>query len=177
MLDTRGGDRQPEPPAAPHAPAAPAAAVEGPRGSGPAPDAGRELDALVAERVFGWTVTPRNGEPYRCFESRQGPRTWTHQALVPAFSTDLRAAMEVVEHFGAPARGQGVELVVELVKDARGRWHARFVRWRRASPGFVAAPTLPLAICHAALTALAFARERSAPPEPGSDVVPIGESG
>jgi hypothetical protein len=66
--------------------------------------------------------------------------------------------MQVVERLADPACGRGVE----LVRDARGRWHGRFVRWGRASPRFTEAATLPLAICRAALQAIDFFAEREA---------------
>jgi hypothetical protein len=61
------------------------------------PEAGRELDALVAERLFGFTVEKR-GEFYRYYNealcAEYGGR-WT--SPVPEYSTHIGAAWEVVE--------------------------------------------------------------------------------
>jgi len=129
------------------------------------PPAGREADALVGQRVFGWTVEGRNGQPYRVSVAPTPPAAppaappggaaWTSRSLVPAFSTDARAALQVVAYM-AQLAGPASRQSVELVQDAAGRWHGRFVRRGRASPRFVDAATLPLAICRAALTAAAF---------------------
>ena len=112
----------------------------------------------MGQRVFGWTVQVVNGQPYQVFARRHDGTTWIHQQLVPAFSTDVRAALQVAERLADPAGRRGVE----LVRDARGYWHARFVRWGRASPRFVAAATLPHAICRAGLAAMDFFAERDA---------------
>ena len=125
------------------------------------PPAGREADALGGQRVFGWTVEGRNGQPYRVSVAPTPPAAppggaaWTSRSLVPAFSTDARAALQVVAYM-AQLAGPASRQSVELVQDAAGRWHGRFVRRGRASPRFVDAATLPLAICRAALTAAAF---------------------
>ncbi|MGH2351203.1 MAG: BC1872 family protein [Chloroflexota bacterium] len=115
-----------------------------------APRAGRELDAVVGERVFGWTVQTYSNQPYQVDTTWQRGTAWTRRAIVPAFSTDAGAALQVVERLADPGRRRGVE----IVRDSDGRWHARFVRRGRASPRFTAAATLPLAICVAALEAV-----------------------
>ena len=136
------------------------------------PPAGREADALVGQRVFGWTVEGRNGQPYRVSVAPTPPAAppaappggaaWTSRSLVPAFSTDARAALQVVAYM-AQLAGPASRQSVELVQDAAGRWHGRFVRRGRASPRFVDAATLPLAICRAALTAAAFFADQDEP--------------
>lgn len=56
--------------------------------------AGRELDALVAERVFGWSVERQAGNsPWLVGHGRN---RWTRIENHP-FSTDIAAAWEVVE--------------------------------------------------------------------------------
>jgi hypothetical protein len=131
------------------------------------PPPGREADALVGQRVFGWTIRMSNWQPYAVSITEQNGTTWTHRRLVPAFTTDVRAALQLVEQLADPATRHGVE----LVRDATGRWHARFVRWGRASPRFTTAATLPEAICLAALTAVEFfaQRDATAPPGGGAD--------
>src|SRR3990172_8418422 len=66
--------------------------------------AGRELDALVAEKVMGWTITAwASGEPWgnrEIFEpSGRGPHR--KAAHVPTYSTDIAAAWEVVQKLEA----------------------------------------------------------------------------
>lgn len=72
---------------------------------------GRELDALIAEKVMGW----------QRWESGVGTRWkrggWSEEANsvseVPAYSTDIAAAWEVVEHF----RKNGFDVTVSTRKD------------------------------------------------------------
>lgn len=56
--------------------------------------AGRELDALVAEKVMGWEVWGFDGDPGPCRESSEG-YIWSWRP-----STDIKAAWEVVERLG-----------------------------------------------------------------------------
>lgn len=62
-------------------------------------DAGRELDAIVAERVMGSVPCRsdlhRNGEMLPCHAHPDWP---TKGAETPLYSTDVAAAWQVVEH-------------------------------------------------------------------------------
>lgn len=55
------------------------------------PHAGRELDALVAERIMGWTRLHVDGELFGI------PPGHMQEALVPSYSMDMAAAWGVVE--------------------------------------------------------------------------------
>lgn len=75
---------------------------------GAALEAGRELDALVAERVMGWTFHPERNEPFQW--EHHDPR-FTPYALGPRlYSTEIGAAWEVVERMA----DEGYELDLKV---------------------------------------------------------------
>lgn len=108
--------------------------------------AGRELDAEIAERVFGQTVE----QVAVCYEA-----TWDHEGpwrpVPPSYSSRIEDAFQVVEAM----RAKGYGVLLHAV--ATGTWDATVTRFDRA---IVAAQhsrsdtSLPLAICLAALAAL-----------------------
>lgn len=95
--------------------------------------AGRELDALIAEKVMGWTYDEVLG-----WNSPDGKLTG--QPCPRAYSTDIAAAWAVVVKFTGVAR-------VEF-HQAEGWWIELGNGYDSAS---ATAPTAPLAICLAAL--------------------------
>ena len=118
--------------------------------------AGRELDALVAEKVMGWERIVMKDKP--------GAVSWPHPpkgfdvnhnrwSIIPHYSTDIAAAWEVVEKL-APE----FEWILENdVKD--GGWSAIIYKWEGTSVvsspiGRSDADTAPHAICLAALAAV-----------------------
>jgi len=136
-------------------------------------NAGRELDALIAEKVMGWTETRRERHP---MHEPGGGRILKECMLgnppdgsspaplirhIPHYSTDFAAAMSVVEKllpdFPYPAM---VRLTLEA-EDMRviDAWRVKF-----DINGIVAhcAEELPFAICLAALEAVAGDVARSA---------------
>lgn len=110
--------------------------------------AGRELDALIAEKVMGWKVF-RNGE--------HGPHRWeaetdrgTLRVIDSSYSgdgfspsTDIAAAWEVVEK----VRKEAGDFQLALV-DYGSAWAARFDKASAVER------TAPHAICLAALKAV-----------------------
>lgn len=115
--------------------------------------AGRELDALVAEKVMGWrlvnyeTYEPATTpEDYECAAYNDGWEWEGWDEVGEAWkwrpSTDIAAAWQVVEGFD----------VVTLERTAHGKWWASL--WRQNDQnGSEGADTAPLAICRAALAA------------------------
>ena len=113
--------------------------------------AGREMDALVAERVYGkglcdeedWSVVTAPGG-LRVLGTRcpvHGLNNCQQKILLPSYSTDIAAAWGVVEKMGTP---------FELDSVSQDNHLARF-----GGHGFwVAGSTAPLAICRAALEAV-----------------------
>lgn len=109
-------------------------------------EAGRELDALVAEKVMG-------------FELLEGGRwrTAPHQVFgreLPNFSADIAAAMQVVEKIGKTWRGFPFLARWHSSPGFSGEWVAEWVEFHHE--GFEsrchgAAASLPHAICLAAL--------------------------
>ena len=108
-------------------------------------EAGPELDALVAERVMGWTRNDKG------FWFKPGKRhNWNHDGLdPPPYSTDIAAAWEVVEKIKSlPA---GIDILV------RANCVAIDLHMFDMADGLVKdieagdATTAPLAICRAAL--------------------------
>jgi Phage ABA sandwich domain len=146
--------------------------------------AGRELDALVAEKVMGlawekvthtmgWAVTVdgsrepitrdewelrRNGQPIIV----SGPLMHGLYACpVPGYSTDIAAAWEVVEKLDAGwffqverIDGDYHEPTGYREPGRKARWAASFQRWRTSIPFSAVANSVPEAICRAALKAV-----------------------
>ena len=114
-------------------------------------NAGRDLDALVAERVMGWVHHPEQilGMPpstqaefwtYMSGESRH------HVPAIPSYSTSLAAAWEVVEKF------RGFE-IIRIMDQYVVHIPASILKDDYLVEGIVA-DTAPLAICLAALKAV-----------------------
>lgn len=93
---------------------------------------GREMDALIAEKLFGWkrlAICPRQLHPPYMEEA-----THTFAHLFPYYSNDIAAAFDVLEK---------LRLETDL------RWRSG---WTASIAGHSAiAVTVPLAICRAAL--------------------------
>jgi hypothetical protein len=118
-------------------------------------EAGPELDVLIAEKVMGWKLSPKktdgvrefgsawldeNGAVTRFQEDRRPPYDWDMKPFSP--STDIDAAWEVVE-----------KLKLSLVPTNKG-W---IVSQHHLFEGpFGEGETAPLAICRAALAAIAW---------------------
>lgn len=63
--------------------------------------AGREMDALVAEKVMGLTILRADGYEARGLDLKKFPDGWDYKfkdgVVLPAYSTDIAAAFEVVQ--------------------------------------------------------------------------------
>jgi hypothetical protein len=115
-------------------------------------EAGRELDALIAEEVMGFAVSMDGCDKPRIEEIINGRSRYD---VLPPYSTSISAAWEVVEKI--KSMGLAVWLGFE-----GGRWQAifgienKYVVLPEAGGDYEAlAPTAPLAICRAALRAVA----------------------
>ena len=124
--------------------------------------AGRELDALVAEQVMGWTACDpaQESRPWECGDERPSVRTGmgippgeSDRNEIPHFSTDIAAAWEVVEKLDRDGH------TMEMDKRDAG-WVVRFVDYSKdpilSMEITDTAPTAPLAICLAALKAVGY---------------------
>jgi hypothetical protein len=104
---------------------------------------GRELDALVAERVMGWSSESRTAwcaQDPRSYLRIQWKNGQGFERELPRYSTDIADAWEVVEspHFDAWMVG----------RNANGKWHV----WNPYECVVVAyGDTAPHAICLAAI--------------------------
>lgn len=113
--------------------------------------AGRELDALVAEKVMGWTnVNPK--EPYDLPVSGvafgKGSPDGMSRGPIPYYSTILAAAWQVLETL----RARGFLMVVSSPTPGRTLWDVRGWRPEQNDRRFIAhGETVELAICRAAL--------------------------
>lgn len=125
--------------------------------------AGRELDALVAEKVMGWTF--QTFPEGACPEVRHWHRTspipeerspeWAASFIgaCPPFSTDIAAAWTVVEKL----RSLGFGVVIDNLPSTSGRdvgWTVAVVGISTQDAFAGTAHTAPLAICRAALSAV-----------------------
>lgn len=97
--------------------------------------AGRDLDALIAEKVMGWTRIPKERETL--WQSPTAGSWPVTLARIPKYSTDIAAAWKVVNALGG-----------------------HFILRRQLSEWFVTingemawAETAPLAICRAGIAA------------------------
>jgi hypothetical protein len=119
--------------------------------------AGRELDALVAEKVMGWQRGRRygNGNGEWIIDGKTSvSRTWDS---TPHYSTDIAAAWLVVER---TTRERDWRWQISVVRGLAHVWlvpiwHAATEADLRAQPDYmVEDETAPLAICRAALVAI-----------------------
>lgn len=112
---------------------------------------GRELDALIAEKVMGLEVLS-NKDCYISGERKDMSGEITRIAsVIPGYSTEIKAAWEVVEKIGSNEQWQ---INIEYRQD-EGYWV--FIKERISSGAgtFVAdSITAPHAICLAALKAV-----------------------
>jgi hypothetical protein len=123
-------------------------------------EAGRELDALVAEKVMGWQWFDHTGYAIRYFRP---PNRFNYGAIaegkeinylesLPHYSTDIAAAWEVAEKLG---NWHGFDFLV-IKAAGNDLWCAGWYEFygddyeTRAADE---AETVPLAICRAALLA------------------------
>jgi hypothetical protein len=122
-------------------------------------EAGRELDALVAEHVMGWvwrdtwnndgTLSATWLRPENVFNYgvRVKAGEVSYLAGLPRYSTDIAAAWQVVGKLQSPPDECFFEITMTPTIPHNGGhcWHTRI-------GGFFAhAPTAPLSICRAAL--------------------------
>lgn len=118
-------------------------------------EAGRELDALIAEKVMGWTNVAERRNTF----TRPGaliPSDWRgwsgdtpngeREQLIPPYSTDIAAAWQVVERFSAKW--------IDIVYRPDAGWWVTIDGRGHGNAGGAIEKTLPLAICLAALKAL-----------------------
>ena len=156
---------------------------------------GRELDALVAEKVMGWKTwkskhghwelgTP-GGKPISTFgrrdssvryDSVSGKRVrevlwWEdlYEDELPSYSTSIAAAWEVFEWLCK--RGDDIAEVVQLTFNVQNGWWCTSERWTQIDVQGNA-PTAPLAICLAALKAVGV----EIPAEPTSGDITLTHS-
>jgi hypothetical protein len=114
--------------------------------------ASRELDAIVAEKVMGWSYTRFMNNVHRV--SARHP-VWQEFIVVPRYSTDLAAAWQVVEKLATGYRNVLIENTAELLGkrrywvDIKEHGDLGMIDIAKAN-----ADTAPLAICLAALKAV-----------------------
>ena len=117
--------------------------------------AGRELDALVAEKVMGCAVERRERPVFGAFCRCVNELHWQSDlsAGIPKFSAFISAAWEVVEHMDSLGWKVQVRSDSQLEGyEADGPWVCVFNS--RDGVPWAAADTAPLAICRAALKAI-----------------------
>lgn len=117
--------------------------------------AGLELDALVGEKVMGWTDIDLEwrGEDFHSGVPLIGKGTSPNGGIcgIPHFSNDIAAAWEVIEKLkDGPFRQANLH-----VENGFGHYGIQLwdEREQRLMPGTYA-DTMPLAICRAALRAV-----------------------
>lgn len=125
--------------------------------------AGPELDALVAVKVMGWTRLPDSFDGIvatRVYRDAAGHES----SYLPPYSQSIAQAWEVVERMKRtsydPRQFGGFVATITCTSTSDGVWRAAFTDWQEEDPatgrasGHAEAPTAPLAICRAAISAL-----------------------
>jgi hypothetical protein len=122
-------------------------------------EAGRELDALVAEQVMGWKRETYSFNNWRDgkVESMElsglmGPDGLREVDQFPFYSTDIAAAWEVVEKLEEENIAR-LELT-RLGWDWQKTWRVSFFTTAVSEGAIVEGDIVPLTICRAALLAL-----------------------
>ena len=110
---------------------------------------GRELDALIAEKVMGHIVVggPIEHGMRRIFQGPRGADSWWIEVncqpnYIPYYSTEIAAAWEVVEKL----KGQSVDL---NFGEDNNRWECSFIIGGERYSGY--STSAPHCICLAAL--------------------------
>jgi hypothetical protein len=114
--------------------------------------AGREMDALVAEKIMGWAKHPHTDSPTFWWE---GPTKSYLIGDLPHYSTDISNAWEVLEEMQSgifSARQRFYQALNEQVDIQAGLPMGQHVAWP-AALGMLC-KVMPLAICRAALVSL-----------------------
>lgn len=109
--------------------------------------AGREMDALVAEKIMGFTVRYVLGRyQVALFDVETKERVPGIFKTLPHYSTDIAAAMEVVGNLYSMPNTK-----IEISWGSMINPREILVRIDRGQVSYGVADTLPLAICRAAL--------------------------
>ncbi len=133
-------------------------------------EAGKELDALVAERVMGWTVNRPGDRHWHALGGGLGGRQVGSDCCEDRYdygrafrpSQDIRSAWEVVEKLAGVGDGQSIW--IDGLGFTGEEW--RVVIGREVGEYVVAeADTAPLAICRAVLKATPTTNSASSNPE------------
>ncbi len=112
------------------------------------PEAGRELDALVAAKVMGRPkFQPGKGPVAQRPLEELSMRMYADRIPVPHYSAEIGAAWQVVERM----RALGWEVVVDT---RSGKWLVQFLSSDGRQHSAASADLAPLAICRAAIAAL-----------------------
>lgn len=125
--------------------------------------AGRELDALIAEKVMGWKKLYRKdytnvGDWHGLdwmYENKQSAIYYDAQTC-PSYSVDIAAAWEVVEKLSA---NRPLSTTLHVLASPGGNYCVNifqnfmdsYGQWRQKDLGYVVEDTVPHAICLAAL--------------------------
>jgi hypothetical protein len=108
----------------------------------------RELDALVAEKVMGWTYYPLAGR-WAVPNSRPESNTVANPDF-PRYSADIAAAWEVVEKLG----NEGCYIGASIQLSPNGRAGCSFHSPDTGDHAMIWNDSAPRAICLAALKAV-----------------------
>lgn len=115
-------------------------------------EAGRELDAVVAEKVMGWKKTPVDNYPWQMLPP---DATELKVKSCPRYSTDIAAAWQVVERFRRGSEQTGVAACVGIeICDGCEPDTTVWIYSPMIAHVEVTEQNAPLAICLAALKAI-----------------------
>lgn len=115
--------------------------------------AGPELDRLIGEKVMGWACKDAYGCDGLVWFDASGSELIDYGPTAYGWSpsTNIAHAWEVVERVRLQDYGS-----LELWWDAGAEWWCALFRFKSETPEMLTADTAPLAICRAALKAIAL---------------------
>lgn len=118
-------------------------------------EAGRELDALVGEKVMGFTLDYEFEEITNAPNVKELRSKDDEWGILPNYSTDIAAAWQVVEMFRRGVAGHVAAYIEMHVSDAvRGNDCSCSISAPDLAEVVAFANEMPLAICLAALKAV-----------------------
>mgnify|MGYP001571535769 CR=1 FL=1 len=122
--------------------------------------AGRELDALVAEKVMGWKHYAPAAVQEVWYPPNLHPSNNVLGHSIPHYSTDIAVAWQVVEHLKNKLH---LQVILHWAGDECPKWlcnlRADGYRSFQDQEWQVEADTAPLAICLAALKAVGWTND------------------
>lgn len=129
---------------------------------------GRELDALIAERVMGLAIVDLSQIKDGMLELDK-PVTSLHIGDPPPYSTSIEAAWEIVENIGHTIGDNDDPHDFTIMHNSDGTWTVGWLAFRDGFGISEQSNTAPHAICLAALKSIGYEFPQATHPSDPSD--------